>query len=241
MYGFNFKNLNRFLFAKVIYWQSDRLRLKTTVEVLVRKYGTDFYIRLAFSIVIGDDRTANIVCADGKARTRTFIWVNIIDKNRIALNVYLRVHSPYNSKNIWRTRRGSLTCGSTPSIFNDGGTLKLVGIVTWPKSTVNASHHTLKWPMSNTVRSPGNVSTMVLWSYRRKGVSLPFSSATRTPCGVGLSPMPTQNLASANGLFAFNEQNRPKKEHSTTSFNLFRVGRRGGWDAAYCAFKMFYQ
>lgn len=89
-----------------------------------------------------------------------------------------------------------LTCGSTPSIFSDGGTLKPFGKVTWPKSTVKASHQTPKWPMSNIVRSPGNVSTMVLWSYRRKGTSFPFSSATLIPCGVGFSPAPTQNLAS---------------------------------------------
>lgn len=89
-----------------------------------------------------------------------------------------------------------LTCGRTPSIFSDGGTLRTDGTVTWPKSTVNASHHIPKWPMSNMVRSPGNVRTMVLRSYRRKGTSFPFSSATLMPCGVGLSPAPTQNLAS---------------------------------------------
>lgn len=89
-----------------------------------------------------------------------------------------------------------LTCGRTPSIFRDGGTLRSDGTDTWPKSTVKASHHIPKWPMSNMVRSPGNVSTMVLRSYRRKGTSFPFSSATLMPCGVGLSPAPTQNLAS---------------------------------------------
>lgn len=88
------------------------------------------------------------------------------------------------------------TCGRTPSIFSDGGTLRDDGRTTWPKSTVKASHHIPKWPISNMVRSPGNVSTMVLRSYRRKGPSFPFSSATLMPCGVGLSPAPTQNLAS---------------------------------------------
>lgn len=101
-------------------------------------------------------------------------------------------------KNI-HTHKGlkiELTCGNTPSIFSDGGTFSTDGRDTWPKSTVNASHQMPKWPISNTVRSPGNVSTMVLRSYLRKGTSFPFSSATRMPCGVGFSPAPTQNLAS---------------------------------------------
>lgn len=101
----------------------------------------------------------------------------------------------YTTKNYYAITR-ILTCGSTPSIFSDGGTLRTDGTDTWPKSTVKASHHIPKWPMSNMVRSPGKVSTMVLRSYRRKGISFPFSSATLMPCGVGLSPAPTQNLAS---------------------------------------------
>ena len=50
--------------------------------------------------------------------------------------------------------------------------------------------------MSNTVRSPGSVRTMVLRSYRRSGTSFPFSSGTLIPCGLGLFPRPTQNFAS---------------------------------------------
>ena len=90
-----------------------------------------------------------------------------------------------------------LTCGETPSIFRDGGTLRFCGICTWPKSTVNASHQTPKWPIWWIVRSPGNVSTMALRSYRRSGCSFPFSSGTRIPCGDGVGPAPTQNFASA--------------------------------------------
>lgn len=38
------------------------------------------------------------------------------------------------------------TWGLIPSIFSDGGTLRFCGMLTWPKSTVNASHQTPKWP-----------------------------------------------------------------------------------------------
>lgn len=65
-----------------------------------------------------------------------------------------------------------------------------------PKSTVNASHQIPKWPMSKTVKSPGNVSTTVFLSYLLSGTSLPFSSGTRIPCGDGFGPLPTQNFAS---------------------------------------------
>lgn len=85
-----------------------------------------------------------------------------------------------------------------PNIFSDGGTLILSGILTWPKSTVNASHHTPKWPISNTVKSPGNVSTTVFLSYLTNGDSRPFSSGIRTPFDDGFGPRPTQNLASVN-------------------------------------------
>lgn len=79
---------------------------------------------------------------------------------------------------------------------SDGGTLTPSGMRTWPKSTVNASHQTPKWPISNTVKSPGNVRTIVFLSYLINGVSLPFSSGILIPFGDGLVPRPTQNLAS---------------------------------------------
>lgn len=91
---------------------------------------------------------------------------------------------------------GYFTCGLMPNIFNEGGTLALSGILTWAKSTANASHHTPKWPMSKTVTSLGRVRTMVLRSYRRRGTILPFSSGMRMPCGDGFGPRPVQNLAS---------------------------------------------
>lgn len=53
-----------------------------------------------------------------------------------------------------------------------------------------------KCPISNTVKSPGNVKTTVLRSYRLNGTSFPFSSGTLIPCGDGFGPRPTQNLAS---------------------------------------------
>lgn len=83
-----------------------------------------------------------------------------------------------------------------PSIRSDGGTLTPSGIRTWPKSTVNASHHTPKWPISKTVKSPGNVRTIVFLSYLINGVSLPFSSGILMPFGDGFNPRPTQNFAS---------------------------------------------
>jgi len=90
----------------------------------------------------------------------------------------------------------AFTWGETPSIFRLGGTLRLWGRSTWPKSTVKASHQTPKWPMSKTVISPGRVSTIVLRSYRRRGFVFPFSSGILIPWGVGLLPWPTQNFAS---------------------------------------------
>lgn len=89
------------------------------------------------------------------------------------------------------------TCGLTPNIRRDGGTFTFCGICTCPKSTVNASHQMPKCPISKTVKSPGKVKTTVLRSYRLKGTSFPFSSGTLMPCGDGLEPRPTQNLASA--------------------------------------------
>lgn len=83
-----------------------------------------------------------------------------------------------------------------PSMRNDGGTFTASGMRTWPKSTVNASHHTPKWPMSKTVKSFGNVRTMVFLSYLINGDSRPFSSGILMPFGVGFVPRPTQNLAS---------------------------------------------
>lgn len=53
--------------------------------------------------------------------------------------------------------------------------------------------------MSKIVKSPGKVRTTVFLSYLRSGFSFPFSSGTRIPCGEGLGPLPTQNLASVNG------------------------------------------
>lgn len=99
------------------------------------------------------------------------------------------------------------TCGLTPSIFSDGGTFKPAGICMCPKSTVNASHHIPKWPMSKMVRSPGKVNTTVFLSYFRKGVSLPFSSGILMPCGDGLDPEPAQNLASVNENQTINKNN----------------------------------
>ena len=104
-----------------------------------------------------------------------------------------------------------------PNIFNDGGTLTFSGMRTCPKSTVKAvdekrdlinvnvtnmvdwnspSHQTPKWPISKTVSSPGRVKTIVFLSYRRSGVSLPFSSEILIPLGDGFWPRPTQNFAS---------------------------------------------
>lgn len=68
--------------------------------------------------------------------------------------------------------------------------------LTCPKSTVNASHQTPKWPISKMVRSPGSVKTIVFLSYLINGVSFPFSSGILIPFGVGLLPGPTQNFAS---------------------------------------------
>lgn len=59
---------------------------------------------------------------------------------------------------------GFFTCGLMPSIFSEGGTLRPSGRRTCPKSTVNASHHTPKCPISKMVRSSGSVSTIVLRS-----------------------------------------------------------------------------
>lgn len=95
-----------------------------------------------------------------------------------------------------------------PNIFNDGGTLTASGILTCPKSTVNASHQMPKCPIWKTVKSPGNVKTIVFLSYRRSGVSLPFSSGIRIPFDDGFGPWPTQNFASI--IFEENK-NRFKK------------------------------
>lgn len=58
----------------------------------------------------------------------------------------------------------NVTCGATPSIFNEGGTFRLFGMRMWPKSMPNAWHQMLSQSMSKTVKSPGSVSTKVFES-----------------------------------------------------------------------------